>query len=98
MKTTIQLRDLNGVARTYLATGAMEVEIALDQVGFPVQYRKDITAVLTQVYDGDIERMWISESCRPHEQLSAWHPIVFYKTAEMQFKKLPPYWMEENYE
>ena len=82
----------------YFTTVDWEIEHILDFVGFPEEFKQDITGAVVEMYDGDYVRVWLTESCAPYSIFSMYHELPYYKPENMDNTYLPCYWQEETYE
>lgn len=55
-----------------------ELSALLDSVGFPSEYRKDITGAWVEVLDGDYGHVWFSESPAYYELGATYHNLAYY--------------------
>jgi len=79
-----------------LESNSQDVEFWLDFVAFPKRYRKDITAVIVIIGDGDLLAMWLSESGRYYDLSARYRPLPYYRPVRWPKKNLPEYWLESN--
>jgi hypothetical protein len=73
-----------------------ELEDLLENIGLPKRDRPNITAAIARISDGDYDSIWISESNRPYDLSSFYHPLSYYRPRSWTKKRLPIYWKEEN--
>lgn len=64
-----------------LVSDSQNVESLLESIGFPTEYREDITAIIAKIGDGDYNELWFSESGRYYDLSADYHNLAYY-TAE----------------
>jgi hypothetical protein len=81
---------------TNLFWDSQDINAALEYVGFPKKYRKDVTAVAVISGDGDYDAVFISEDNPAYLNNTIFHPLAYYRAGFMSKKFAPIYWQEEN--
>jgi hypothetical protein len=92
---TVSLRTLDKRGYEYIQNDS-DIQDFLDTLGFPKRQRKNITGLVVIIGDGDIEAAWVSESSRPYDLSSWYHPLPFYRSRWWVKRNLPVYWLENN--
>ena len=89
------LYKLQGMEYYFVQTDSEVLEWQ-DFVGFPRKYRREITGIIVQTYEGDLVAMWLTESSRPYDVSVTYHPLPYYRPSWWTKKNLPEYWLESN--
>jgi hypothetical protein len=95
MKANVQLRELDKPELEYYQSEE-DIEHLLEVIGFPKKHRNSITGAIVRLIDGDIESVWLSESNRPYDLNSTYHPLPYFMPSNRSKKYLPFYWMKDN--
>lgn len=90
--------ELGEYESVYLALDSQEIKGYLEYVDFPIEYENDITGILCLSGDNDHIALWLTESNRPYEITSIYHPLPYYKDENKKNLTfgLPDYWKESN--
>jgi hypothetical protein len=96
-QNNFRLNDIQDIPDQYYIQTDYELSEVLDYVGFPEEYRKDITSALVVVFDADYEAVFLSESARPYDLNSWYQPLPYYLPEDwINRRNLPVYWLESN--
>jgi hypothetical protein len=95
-KPCISLRRLDTKPDYILIQTDYELSDWLDFVGFPRQWRRNITGIVLTVNDGDLTSMWLSESSAYYDLSATYHPLSYYRPVSWTKRNLPEYWLETN--
>ena len=72
---TVQCVELPGLT---FVTDSQDLEDLLDNIGLKTVWRKDITAALVLVGDGDYLEVWLSEDNAPYLNSATYHNRAYY--------------------
>lgn len=83
------------LSNTELILDSQEIYHVLDCLGL-LAYQNDITGIYLVLGEGDYLAVFITESTRPYEIDTLYHPLPYYKEEGKDYSKYPSYWSEDN--
>jgi hypothetical protein len=97
MKHQVSLKELEKDDYIFVSN-SQDIASSLEYIGLDEEYKKDITGIVYVLSDGEYLAVWLSESNRPYDLSSTYHPLPYYLSDNLKkFQQhLASYWQEEN--